>query len=55
MDVGVAVHGHKEVHVHTVGQVTELVKFVDSEVLQVCHLQHINRSEVYSQPIRSDL
>ena len=41
----VAVHGHEEVHVHTVGEVAQLVQLVHGDVLQVRHLQHVGRQE----------
>ena len=41
----VAVRGHEEVHVHTVGQVTQLVELVHRDVLQVGHLQHVGHQE----------
>ena len=40
-----AVRGDEEVHVNTVGQVAQLVELVNSQVLQVRHLQHVGSQE----------
>ena len=45
MYIDVTICSNKEIHVNAICQVAQLVKFVNCDVLQVDHLQHVGREE----------